>query len=198
MFDIKKYIQASIDTKKAILNSDEIIAQVQSVSDKIVECYKTGNKVLICGNGGSAADAQHFAGELVSRFYFDRPGLSAFSLSTDTSVLTAIGNDYGYDMSFARQVQANGKKDDIFIGISTSGNSKNVVLACQTAKEKGLKTVALVGAKDCQLDKIADVCIKVPSCMTPTIQESHLMIYHMICAIVEDTVFGTGSKGKQE
>ena len=194
MFDIKRYIQDSIDTKNAILNNDYIIAQIQDVAHKIVECYKTDNKVLICGNGGSAADAQHFAGELVSKFYFDRPGLSAFSLSTDTSVLTAIGNDYGYDMSFARQVQANGKKGDVFIGISTSGNSKNIVLACNTNKKKGLITVALVGQTDCLLDKTADVCIKVPSSITPTIQESHLMIYHMICAIVEDVIFGNDKK----
>ena len=194
MFDIKQYIQDSIDVKNIILHNEEIISQITNVSNKIVECYKTGNKVLICGNGGSAADAQHFAGELVSKFYFDRPGLSAFSLSTDTSVLTAIGNDYGYDMSFARQVQANGKKDDVFIGISTSGNSKNVVCACKMAKDIGMKTIALVGEKESQLNKEADICINVPSSITPTIQESHLMIYHIICAIVEDSIFGSNNK----
>lgn len=190
MFDIKKYIQSSINTKNSILNDEFIISQIQLVANKIVECYEKDKKVLICGNGGSAADAQHFAGELVSKFYFDRPGLSAFSLSTDTSVLTAIGNDYGYDLSFARQVQASGKEGDVFVGISTSGNSKNVVLANKAAKEKGMLTVSLVGKKDCQLQEISDICIKVPSDVTPIIQESHLMIYHMICALVEDKIFG--------
>ncbi len=147
MFDIKRYINDSTRTKQKIIENDKLLQQVEGVAETIVNCYKNGNKVLIAGNGGSAADAQHFAGELVSKFYFDRPGLSAFSLSTDTSVLTAIGNDYGYEKSFSRQVQASGKKGDIFIGISTSGNSKNIVLAIKQAKEQGLTTIALVGKK---------------------------------------------------
>lgn len=190
MFDIKKYIQQSIETKISVLHNENILDQIQQVADAIIACYQNDKKVLIAGNGGSAADAQHFAGELVSKFYFDRPGLSAFSLSTDTSVLTAIGNDYGYHKSFARQIQANGKKGDIFIGISTSGNSENIVLATKCAKEQGILTVALVGQKQCLLDDLADICIKVPSMVTPNIQESHLMIYHIICAIVEDKIFG--------
>ncbi|MBQ8465497.1 MAG: D-sedoheptulose 7-phosphate isomerase [Alphaproteobacteria bacterium] len=190
MFDIKKYINDSISTKKAIFDDDQLISKILNVVDIIIQCYRNDNKVLIAGNGGSAADAQHFAGELVSKFYFDRPGLAAFSLSTDTSVLTAIGNDYGYDHSFERQIQANGKKGDVFIGISTSGNSKNIVLASQKAKEKGLSVISMVGEKACLLDDIADIVIKVPSSVTPTVQESHLMIYHMICAMVEDKIFG--------
>ena len=190
MFDIKSYIENSVQTKQKILTDDKLISLVEKTASEIVNCYSAGNKVLIAGNGGSAADAQHFAGELVSKFYFDRPGLSAFSLSTDTSVLTAIGNDYGYERSFARQVQANGKKGDVFIGLSTSGNSKNIVLATQAAKEKGMLTIALIGEKECLLDNEADICLKVPSSITPTIQEAHLMIYHMICAIVEEKIFG--------
>lgn len=189
MFDIKTYIQDSITTKQKILSDDNLLNQIQQVADIIISCYKTDNKVLIAGNGGSAADAQHFAGELVSKFFFDRPGLSAFSLSTDTSILTAIGNDYGYEHSFSRQVQANGKRGDVFIGISTSGNSKNIISAINQAKEQRIITIGLVGAKDCEMDKICDYVIKVPSTVTPTIQESQLMIEHIICAIVEEKIF---------
>lgn len=151
--------------------------------------YENGKKVLTAGNGGSAGDAQHIAGELVSKFFFDRPGLSAFSLATDTSILTAIGNDYGYEKSFSRQVQANGCEGDIFIGISTSGNSKNIVLALEEAKKKGMITVGLVGSKSCDMDSLCDYIIKVPSSSTPTIQESHIMIGHIVCALVEEAIF---------
>ncbi len=189
MFDIKRYISDSITTKQKILNNDNLLAQIETVANVIITCYQTGNKVLTAGNGGSAADAQHFAGELVSKFFFDRPGLSAFSLSTDTSVLTAIGNDYGYEHSFSRQVQANGKPGDVFIGISTSGNSRNIITAVEMAHKQNLITVGLVGEKECEMDKICDYVIKVPSTITPTIQESQLMIEHIICAIVEDKIF---------
>ena len=176
-------------TKQKILNNDNLLAQIETVANVIITCYQTGNKVLTAGNGGSAADAQHFAGELVSKFFFDRPGLSAFSLSTDTSVLTAIGNDYGYEHSFSRQIQANGKPGDVFIGISTSGNSRNIITAVEMAHKQNLITVGLVGEKECEMDKICDYVIKVPSTITPTIQESQLMIEHIICAIVEDKIF---------
>ncbi len=189
MFDIKRYISDSITTKQKILNNDNLLAQIETVANVIITCYQTGNKVLTAGNGGSAADAQHFAGELVSKFFFDRPGLSAFSLSTDTSVLTAIGNDYGYEHSFSRQIQANGKPGDVFIGISTSGNSRNIITAVEMAHKQNLITVGLVGEKECEMDKICDYVIKVPSTITPTIQESQLMIEHIICAIVEDKIF---------
>lgn len=189
MFDIKRYISDSITTKQKILNNDNLLAQIETVANVIITCYQTGNKVLTAGNGGSAADAQHFAGELVSKFFFDRPGLSAFSLSTDSSVLTAIGNDYGYEHSFSRQIQANGKPGDVFIGISTSGNSRNIITAVEMAHKQNLITVGLVGEKECEMDKICDYVIKVPSTITPTIQESQLMIEHIICAIVEDKIF---------
>ena len=187
--NIKTYIQNSIDTKTKILNSMDILSTIQKISDVIFDGYRNNKKVLTAGNGGSAGDAQHIAGELVSKFFFDRPGLSAFSLATDTSILTAIGNDYGYENSFSRQVQANGCEGDTFIGISTSGNSKNVVLALQEAKKKGLITVGLVGEKECEMDKYCDFIIHVPSASTPTIQESHIMIGHIICALVEEAIF---------
>lgn len=190
MFSIKEYIQASIKTKQKILQDDAIQEKIRSAALAMVSAIRNGHKVLSAGNGGSAADAQHFAGELVSKFFFDRPGLPAFSLATDTSVITAIGNDYGYEHSFERQVQAVGQKGDVFLGISTSGNSKNIVAAVLEAKKKGIMTVALTGAKECQLDSLCDIVIKVPSTSTPTIQESHIMIEHMICAIVEDEIFG--------
>lgn len=187
--DIKNYIQNSIDTKTKILNSMDILLTIQKIAEVIVDAYKNDKKVLTAGNGGSAGDAQHIAGELVSKFFFDRPGLSAFALSTDTSILTAIGNDYGYEKSFSRQVQANGVEGDTFIGISTSGNSKNIVLALQEAKKKGLITVGLVGEKECEMDKYCDYIIHVPSVSSPTIQESHIMIGHIICALVEEAIF---------
>lgn len=190
MFNIKAYISASIDTKQKILADQNIQATIEQVAMLMVDACKANHKVLVAGNGGSAADAQHFAGELVSKFFFDRPGLPAFSLATDTSILTAIGNDYGYERSFSRQVQAVGTEGDVFLGISTSGNSKNIVAAVEEAKKKNIITVALVGQNDCILDTICDHVIKVPSSSTPTIQESHLMIEHMICAIIEDRVFG--------
>jgi len=190
MFSIKEYIQASIETKQKILQDEALQEKIRSAALAMVSAIRNGHKVLSAGNGGSAADAQHFAGELVSKFFFDRTGLPAFSLATDTSVLTAIGNDYGYEHSFERQVQAVGQKGDVFLGISTSGNSKNIVAAVLEAKKKGIMTVALTGAKECQLDSLCDIVIKVPSTSTPTIQESHIMIEHMICAIVEDEIFG--------
>ena len=190
MFDLQKHIESSIETKKKILNDATLLDSIHSVAIKMVEAIQNGNKILIAGNGGSAADAQHFAGELVSKFFFDRPGLPAFSLATDTSILTAIGNDYGYEQSFARQVQAVGKEGDVFLGISTSGNSTNVIYAVNEAKKKNITTVALVGGKECKLESLCDYVIKVPSTSTPTIQESHLMIEHSICAIIEDEIFG--------
>ena len=187
--DIKKYIQDSINTKQEILNSGEILEQIKKIAEVIVNAYKQDKKVLTAGNGGSAGDAQHIAGELVSKFFFDRPGLSAFALSTDTSILTAIGNDYGYEKSFSRQIQANAKEGDVFIGISTSGNSKNIVLALEEAKKKKVITVGLVGEKECKMDEFCDYIIHVPSASTPTIQESHIMIGHIICALVEEAIF---------
>lgn len=186
---IENYIKDSIETKQRILNNKNLIETIKKSANAIVMAYKKGKKVLTAGNGGSAGDAQHIAGELVSKFFFDRPGLSAFSLATDTSILTAIGNDYGYINSFARQIQANANEGDIFIAISTSGNSENIVNAIKEAKKKNVIVIGFTGSKDSKMDTICDYIIKVPSNSTPTIQESHIMIGHIICAIVEEAIF---------
>lgn len=176
----------------SILQNEDMISLIEQVAQKTVFAYKAGNRTLIAGNGGSAADAQHIAGEFVSRFYFDRPGLPSIALTTDTSILTAIGNDYGYDEIFARQIQANGACGDIFIGISTSGNSPNILKAIQECKKRGILTVGLAGETGGQMKNRCDYCIQVPSAETPRIQEAHIMIGHIICAIVEEAIFGRG------
>lgn len=186
---IKEYIQDSIDTKQMILRDEKMLENIENATKIIIEAYRRGNKILLAGNGGSAADAQHIATELVSKFYFDRPCLSAIALTVDTSVLTAISNDYGYEKVFTRQIEANGRPGDIFIGISTSGNSKNVVEAIKTAKAHGLMTIGLVGKRECEMDYLCDLIVKVPSEDTPKIQESHIMLGHIICAMVEKNLF---------
>lgn len=189
---IKKQIQQSYEIKKMILDNNNILNLIQQVASKIIDVYKNGNKILIAGNGGSAADAQHMAGEFVNRFYFDRPGLPALALTTDTSILTAIGNDYGFEKLFARQVQVNGQKGDLFIAISTSGNSANIINAIKICDVMGITTVGLTGKIGGTMSELCDYCIKVPSNETPRIQEIHLMIEHIICSIVEQELFGEG------
>lgn len=186
---IKNYIEKSIETKRNILENEKTISQIRDVSLVIAESLKNGGKVLICGNGGSAADSQHIAAEFVNRFYYDRPGLAAMALTVDTSILTAIGNDYGYGKIFSHQVQAYAKKGDVLIGISTSGSSKNVVNAILEAKNKGVYTVGLTGEKKGLIFDNADVTINIPSAETPIIQESHIMTGHIICALVEKLMF---------
>ena len=181
MRSIKEEISQSIATKQAILESPQLIAQIEEAARIMTDAYRNGHSALLAGNGGSAADAQHLAGELVNQFYFARPGIPAHSLSTDTSVMTAIGNDIGYKYLFSRQIEAQGTKGDVFIGISTSGNSENIIEALK---------VGLTGSKPCLMDELADLCIKVPSDITPRIQESHILIGHIICAIVEQNLFG--------
>ena len=192
--NIKTYIKDSIDTKTKILNDETIIETIKKITDRIVEAYRLDKKVLTAGNGGSAGDAQHIAGELVSKFSFDRPGLTAFSLTTDTSVLTAIGNDCCYEKIFSRQIEANAKEGDVFIGISTSGNSKNIIFALEEARKKGVITVGFTGQKECDMDSLCDYIIHVPSNSTPIIQESHIMIGHIICGLVESTMFSNLNK----
>lgn len=186
---IKEYLADSIEIKQLILSDKKLLEGISTVSDLILDSFQKGNKFLIAGNGGSAADSQHIAAEFVSRFYFDRPGLSAIALTTDTSMLTAIGNDYGFENLFSRQIEAHGNKGDVFIGISTSGNSKNVIKAVKAAKELGVITVALCGSKG-DLGGVCDFSLPVPSTSTPHIQEAHICIGHMICAIVEEKMFG--------
>jgi D-sedoheptulose 7-phosphate isomerase len=182
-------IAESIQVKKAILEDKDLLSEIKKVADLCIACFRNGGRVLLAGNGGSAADAQHIAAEFVSRFYYDRPGLPSMALNTDTSILTAIGNDYGYEKIFKRQVQANGKKGDIFIGISTSGNSKNILLALEEARVLGLVAVGLTGSSGVAMEEMSDYCIRVPSESTPRIQESHILIGHLICAYVEKVLF---------
>jgi len=189
---IKNQIQASIDTKQNILNDKALMQTIADVGQACVELYHNGKKTLLAGNGGSAADAQHIAAELVGRYGFDRPSIPSIALTTDTSNLTAIGNDYGYDKVFSRQMEGMGSEGDLFIGISTSGNSENIVNAIHAAKAKGLTTVALVGRDGGEMARISDYAIIVPSNATPRIQESHILIGHMICDIIEKELFGNG------
>lgn len=189
---IRRQVEDSYNLKGAILANQDLLHTIQKVAAIAIEAYRSGNKIMLGGNGGSAADSQHIAGEFVSRFYFDRPGLPAIALSTDTSILTAIGNDYGYEKLFARQIQAHGKAGDLFIGISTSGNSPNVVKALEMCKELGIITVGFTGQSGGKMSELCDYCIKVPSSETPRIQEAHILIGHIICAVVEEEIFGAG------
>ncbi len=190
---IKNQIKKSYETKQAIYNNDILLEKIVEVAQACVAIYKnTTNKTILAGNGGSAADAQHIAAELVGRYGFDRPSLPSLSLTTDTSNLTAIGNDYGYDKVFSRQLEGMGQSGDLFIGISTSGNSQNIINAFEVAKQKGITTVALVGRDGGVMAKMADMAIVVPSESTPRIQESHILIGHIICDIIEKEIFAEG------
>jgi len=153
------------------------------------EALRRGNKLLFAGNGGSAADAQHWAGELVSRFNFDRPGLAAIALTTDTSILTAIGNDYGYDYVFARQIEALGRSGDLLFAISTSGNSKNIVRAIKAARDAGIGVIGFTGQSGGAMAELCDVCFRMPSGETPKIQEGHEFLGHLICGLIEHEMF---------
>jgi len=167
-----------------------LVGAVVAVVEACVRTMQTGNKVLLAGNGGSAADAQHIAGEFVSRFAFDRPGLAAIALTTDSSVLTAIGNDYGYERVFARQVQALGRPGDLFIGLSTSGRSPNVLRAFEAAREAELVTVGFTGNRGGPMHELCDHLLAVPSPDTPRIQEGHIVLAHTVCLLVEQRIFG--------
>ena len=186
---IKAQVSESVRVKSALLQDEALLEKIAAVSDIIVEAYRSGHKTLWGGNGGSAADAQHMAGELVNKFCFDRPGLPALSLSTDTSILTAIGNDYGFERLFARQIEAQGCRGDVFIGFSTSGNSRNLVEALAACKAKGIISVAIVGASPCLMEGY-DYVIHVPSTVTPRIQECQTLIGHILCYQAEQKIFG--------
>jgi D-sedoheptulose 7-phosphate isomerase len=186
---IYNQIRESIEVKERLLAREDILSTIYSASEKVIDVFRRGGKILIGGNGGSAADAQHIAGEFVSRFYFDRPGLPAIALTTDTSILTAIGNDYGYEYLFKRQIEALGRPDDVFIAISTSGNSKNIISALHECRNKGLFSIGLTGSSNCAMDDLCDLTIKIPSTETPRIQESHILVAHIICCIAEEVIF---------
>ena len=187
--EIQKYIKSSILVKEEILSSKSVLDSVESAVNIIFEAYKNNKKVLFAGNGGSAADAQHLAAELVSKFMKDRPALNAIALTTNTSILTAVGNDYSHEYVFPRQIQAYGIEGDVFVAISTSGNSKNIIRSIQEAKKQGLNVIGLTGKNVCLMDNLCDCIIKVPSTETPIIQEAHIMLGHIICALVEEKLF---------
>ncbi|MEA1892977.1 MAG: D-sedoheptulose 7-phosphate isomerase [Campylobacterota bacterium] len=189
---IKDQIKKSYETKQNIYNNEDLLNNIEKVSRLCVDIYRGSNKTILAGNGGSAADAQHIAAELVGRYGFDRPSIPSLALTTDTSNLTAIGNDYGYDKVFSRQLEGMGQDGDLFIGISTSGNSINIINAFRSAKEKNITTVALVGRDGGEMAKIADISLIVPSDSTPRIQESHILIGHILCDIIEKELFGDG------
>lgn len=186
---IQQAIEDSIKVKKELLLNPKVTENIEKAIDIVVNCYKQTGKVLFCGNGGSAADSQHLAAELSGRFYYDRPPLDAEALHVNTSYVTAVANDYSYDVIFSRMIQAQGHKGDVLFGLSTSGNSKNVVLAMEQAKEKGMKIIALTGQGGGKMKELSDVLLDVPSKDTPRIQECHIMIGHIICEMVEKSIF---------
>jgi D-sedoheptulose 7-phosphate isomerase len=191
---MKNYISAQITeagrVMSAMLADASLLSRVESAATACIDSLTNGGKLLFAGNGGSAADAQHMAGEFVSRFAFDRPGLPAIALTTDTSIITAIGNDYGYEKLFARQVQAHGNEGDLFIGYSTSGSSPNILLAFEEARSKGLICVGLTGNRGGPMRDLCHHLLEVPSADTPKIQEGHLVLGHIICGLVENAIFG--------
>lgn len=189
MDKIKNIIQSSIDVKTKILDDDKLMQTVNHCVNVIVSAFEKGNKVLFCGNGGSASDAQHLAAEFSGRFYTDRDALPAEALHCNTSYITAVANDYSYDVIYSRLVKGIGNEKDILVGLSTSGNSKNIVNAFKVAKEKGMITIAFTGASGGKLKNLADFLINVPSDDTPRIQESHIMLGHIICQFVEEIYF---------
>jgi D-sedoheptulose 7-phosphate isomerase len=189
----------SEDIRRTILRSAEVLQRmaadaaccdtIAGIVEASVAALAAGRKLLFCGNGGSAADAQHWAGELVSRFHYDRPGLPAIALTTDSSILTAIGNDYGYERIFARQVEALGVAGDVLFAISTSGRSPNVLAALRAARAKGMVTAGFTGAEGGDMLPLCDHCLRVPATVTPLVQEAHEVAGHTICAMIEQRLF---------
>lgn len=189
MTDISQLIQASIDTKKKLLEHPEIIETIGKVAQVTALALQQGNKALFCGNGGSAADAQHIAAELSGRFYTDRDPLYAEALHVNTSFLTAVANDYSYDVVYSRMLKGCGRKGDILFAISTSGNSKNIVNAIEEAKKQGMITVGMTGESGGKMRDMCDYMLRVPSNDTPRIQESHILIGHIVCQLIEEQLF---------
>lgn len=189
MEKIKKIIQASINTKQKILDINGLLSTVEKVVETITDAFKKGNRVYFCGNGGSAADAQHLAAEFSGRFYTDRKALPAEALHCNTSYLTAVANDYGYDAVYSRMIDGIGLQGDVLVGLSTSGNSENIIRAFEVAKQKGMITIAFTGETGGKMQDMVDYLINIPSKDTPRIQESHIMIGHIICQLVEEKYF---------
>lgn len=186
---IEVYVRSELEKTRQnferMSQDQEMLAQVGAALELSVSALRAGKKILFAGNGGSAADAQHWAGELVSRFYYDRPGLAAVALTTDTSILTAIGNDYGYDYVFARQIEALGQTGDVFYAISTSGRSKNILRAIHAAKQLGMRVIGFTGASGDEMNALCDINFRIPSDETPRIQEGHEFLGHTLCALIE-------------
>jgi len=195
MEKIKNIIQSSIDVKQQILDNDAMIGTIVKIVDLISSSLKNEGRIYFCGNGGSAADAQHLAAEFSGRFYTDRKALAAEALHCNTSYLTAVANDYSFDAVYSRLIDGIGKSGDVLVGLSTSGNSANIVKAFESAKEKGIATVGFTGMSGGILKGLSDHLINVPSADTPRIQESHIMIGHIICQLVEEKQFGPLSPG---
>lgn len=192
MEDIEIQLQESIDTKKVLLSTH--LDVVKKITDTIVMAFKNGHRLYLIGNGGSAADAQHIAGELIGRFKMNRRPLPAVALTTDTSVMTALANDFGYDTCFARQAEALVSPGDVILALSTSGNSKGILNAVQVAKERGAVAIGFTGRDGGLLKDVVDICLKIPSNNTPRIQECHITVGHILCSIVEKELFGTVTK----
>ncbi len=186
---IKKLIKASLDTKQALLENEELILTIDSVVKMVVPAFNNGKKVHFCGNGGSAADAQHLAAEFSGRFYKNRRALPSEALHCNTSYLTAVANDYSYDVIYSRLVDGIMEKGDVLIGLSTSGNSKNIVKAFETARAKGIITVGMTGENGGAMRELSDYLINIPSSVTPRIQEAHILVGHIICELVEAAIF---------
>lgn len=186
---IKNEISASIEVKRLITDDNELLEKIMDLSTKCTNALREGGKIIFCGNGGSFADAQHLSAEFTSRFLFDRPGLSSIALGTNSSAMTAIGNDYGYENVFSREIESIANTSDVIIAITTSGNSKNILKALDVAKNKKIYTVVLTGADMGKLSKDA-ITINVPSKNTARIQESHILIGHIICGLVEESIYG--------
>ena len=188
---IRNIITASISVKQQLLTGDGILSTINNCVDIITGAFKKGNKVLFCGNGGSAADAQHLAAEFSGRFYIDRDALPAEALHCNTSYMTAVANDYSYDVIYSRLIKGIGNKGDILVGLSTSGNSTNIVKAFETAKEKGMVTIGFTGDSGGKMKVLSDYLVNIPSTDTPRIQESHMLLGHIICQLVEEKLFST-------
>ena len=186
---IKKIIQSSIETKQLVLQNQDLLNTIEKVIDVIVNAFKNGKRVYFCGNGGSAADAQHLAAEFSGRFYSDRKALPAEALHCNTSYLTAVANDYGFDVIYSRMIDGIGHAGDVLVGLSTSGNSKNILNAFETARTKKIITIGLTGSTGGKIKELSDHLINIPSNDTPRIQESHIMVGHIICQLVEEKLF---------
>lgn len=193
MEQIKNIIQASIDVKQLVLQNEELLSTIGKIVDVITRSLQSAGRVYFCGNGGSAADAQHLAAEFSGRFYADRKALPAEALHCNTSYLTAVANDYSYDVVYARLIEGIGNNGDVLIGLSTSGNSGNIVKAFEVAREKGIVTVGFTGVSGGAMKSLSDYLINIPSTDTPRIQESHILIGHIICQLVEEKYFSSSS-----